>query len=266
MLDILKNHWSPSFGKLEDFSAVRKVNKLNDLFRTNISSRNDSKYYRLRSKSSTKFALISEIRKKKEEIESLKNEASSTLKIEQIEEEIEVCEESLKSTENDLLRYIFSPPVQEDFKRFIVELIKQEKEYHVKDKRIFSNLKEIMLPKLGFQCEEAKSIMHLRNEKILLYRLKTYLNDMKEESQSLEKSKKPGRFTAVEKTSGKFYSSDIKSAQPNLSIDSPSTSGGIGVYHSDNLLPSTPTKKLFDDKKSEDTGDFVRFVTEDISL
>ncbi|GIY83294.1 hypothetical protein CDAR_227811 [Caerostris darwini] len=84
-----------------------------------------------------------------------------------------------------------------------------------------------------------------------------------EETQSLEKSKKPGRFTAVEKTSGKFYSSDIKSAQSNLSIDSPSTSGGIGVYHSDNLLPSTSTKKLFDDKKSEDTGDFVRFVTED---
>ncbi|GIY83292.1 hypothetical protein CDAR_227812 [Caerostris darwini] len=82
-----------------------------------------------------------------------------------------------------------------------------------------------------------------------------------EETQSLEKSKKPGRFTAVEKTSGKFYSSDIKSAQSNLSIDSPSTSGGIGVYHSDNLLPSTSTKKLFDDKKSEDTGDFVRFVT-----
>ncbi|GIX86284.1 hypothetical protein CDAR_278041, partial [Caerostris darwini] len=87
-----------------------------------------------------------------------------------------------------------------------------------------------------------------------------------EEKKSIKKSEKSVRFADEELPPGKFYSCDVKSAQPNLSIDSPSTSSGIGLYHSDNLLPSTPTKKLFDDKMSEDIEDFNLFVAEDISL
>ncbi|GIY25501.1 hypothetical protein CDAR_543421, partial [Caerostris darwini] len=245
MLNISRNQWSSSFGKFEDFSAERKKSSTNiGEFVINLDVYIQEKCswsHRLASdfeeKNKKRYALLYQIAKKKEEIDSLKNKASSTLKIEQIEEEIEQCEESVKSTEKDLLRYIFSPPAQEDFKRFIVELIKQEKEYHLKDKEIFTNLKEIMIPKL-YKEESQKS----------------------EEKKSIKKSEKSVRFADEELPPGKFYSCDVKSAQPNLSIDSPSTSSGIGLYHSDNLLPSTPTKKLFDDKMSEDIEDFNLFV------
>ncbi|GIY68403.1 hypothetical protein CDAR_251941 [Caerostris darwini] len=99
MLDILKNHWSPSFGKLEDFSAERKKSSTNSGdFVKNLDAYIEKKFSWFHNialdfdeKVQQKFALIYEITKKKEEIDSLKNKASSTLKIEQMEEEIEVC-------------------------------------------------------------------------------------------------------------------------------------------------------------------------------
>ncbi|GIX99364.1 pyruvate dehydrogenase protein X component, mitochondrial [Caerostris darwini] len=253
VFNAIKNNWKPSFGKLEDFSIecnksiinignfVKKFDAYIDekllWFKTIASDFED--------KIQKRHILLAKIKEKKKDIKILRKKASAILKIEEIEEDIENLEESLESTEKDLWRYMLSPSAQEDFKRFIRDLIKHEKEYHKKDMEVFSSLKKIIEPE--------KLKMNMKNTFFPLTNTEGKDSPLRK-VKSLEDI-----LLASRKTPEAFYYSDIKAVKQNLLLDNPLTSSGIRVYHSDDMFSSTSFGKLLDDQMSKDINDFDGF-------
>ncbi|GIY49331.1 hypothetical protein CDAR_600352 [Caerostris darwini] len=156
VLDFFKNNWDSSFGELEDF--LRENNKSSTSIEE-LSKNLEAHIHKMllistthasdfEAKFKNRINLVALLTKKKKELKSLTKEASSKLKIGEIEEDIEVIEETLKNKEPDLRRYVTAPWVKEDFKRFICDLVKYEEEYHKIDLDMLSNLKKIM------KCED----------------------------------------------------------------------------------------------------------------
>ncbi|GIY47741.1 hypothetical protein CDAR_308342 [Caerostris darwini] len=198
VFDFIKNNWDSSFGELEDF--LRENNKLSTsieeldkkleahIHKTlQISATHASDF---EAKFKNRKDLVARLTKKKKELKSLLNKkASSKLKIEEIEEDIEVLEETLKNKEHDLRRYVTAPSVKEDFKRFICDLVKHEKEYHKIDMEIFSNLRKIMKREDEISPDENKACDYQKEDKkFQRSSLKRTHSNIENESKKFKKS------------------------------------------------------------------------------
>ncbi|GIY29894.1 hypothetical protein CEXT_750323 [Caerostris extrusa] len=199
VFDFIKNNWDSSFGELEDF--LRENNKLSTsieeldkkleahIHKTLLISATHASDFEVKAKFKNRKDLVARLTKKKKELKSLLNKkASSKLKIEEIEEDIEVLEETLKNKERDLRRYVTAPSVKEDFKRFICDLVKHEKEYHKIDMEIFSNLRKIMKREDEISPDENKACDYQEDKKFQRSSLKRTHVNIEKESKKFKKS------------------------------------------------------------------------------
>ncbi|GIY72796.1 hypothetical protein CEXT_292171 [Caerostris extrusa] len=148
-LDCFKNTRDSSFGELETKIRffLRENNKLSTsieelsknlaahIHKTLLISTTHASDFEAKFKNRLNFVAL--LTKKKKELKSLTEEASSKLKL-------RIIEETLKNKEHDLKRYVTAPWVKEDFKRFICGLVKYVEEYHKISLKMSSNLEKIM--------------------------------------------------------------------------------------------------------------------------
>ncbi|GIX73455.1 hypothetical protein CDAR_406391 [Caerostris darwini] len=269
LLDFLKKHWHPSYGKLEDFSreSNKSLSCLMEIcknldsflqkevfpFETSVSDIDNLFHeHNFLRKIRRNNHFLERLTKKKEKLQSLKNDGVEKQLIKELEEEIEDDEEMHKCLENALKEKVkgLSSTANEFLKVFIQNLVTKEKEYYLSNYKISSNLENIMKD----VTESSKTVES---------RELATTNVIARECYSEERDHETPRYSGARRIMRNVISDpDIR--ENGILVRKikrlPSTPGGIRlcetvILKDDELfreMPSTSTASLIDDQKSKD--------------